>query len=586
MTKRPRKTAPPARDRRTVRLVALAIFAGSLLVRILFWLATPDRAWGWTAYFKGDAPLWLEWARAIEVGTQFELGLPIHPPGAAYLVALLWNGHATGIGFLRFAWVLVGALVPLLVFLAAERSFGSRVAALAGCWTALSTGLLVLSTSINNETPYLVLAVGSLWFVEDLREKPTAGRLAAWAALNGLACLFRVEHALFWILVLLFFGVGWLRRKGSRTVAWTATAVFFFALPLVPWQLTAWDAIRRFNEEPRRLTPTEEGAVSEVEQRLSAVPWTPDARRERDRLPAFVRRTGSAFVLATVAHRGGREVRGEDFRILEEAFGYIPRPLAGHPFVSSYGPLNFYLANNPDASGGFVRSPLERPPPLEGGAALYPPALVTGLPPGDLSFVYPAHLRLFNEGYSLGWRWIRENRSDFARLAVTKLSIFWAGAAMGFTGWNLPLGASGPRRAVDMVAPAGGPVATAWRLAVLAIVVAGVVAARRRFALYPWLAFLASKVGVTVAFFGYARQGAVVIPVVALLAALALERWLPSRLPARVPTRLTVLLLLLGVGAETARFLSRPVVRIDGLSVGEVDPFPPDEHRDRRVEVE
>ncbi len=375
-------------------------------------------------------------------------------------------------------------------------------------------------------------------------------------------------------------------RRGSRALRWVAASLLFFTLPLVPWHLSAWAAIRRFNEEPRQLTPTEESAVSEVEQRLSAMPWTPDARRERDRLPAFVRRTGSAFVLATVAHRGGREVRGEDFRILEEAFGYFPRPLAGHPFVSSYGPLNFYLANNPDASGGFVRSPLERPPPLEGGAALYPRALVTGLPPGDLSFVYPAHLRLFNDGYSLGWKWIRENPGDFARLAVTKLSMFWAGAAMGFTGWNAPLGASGSRRAVDMVAPPGGPVATAWRFAVLGMVVAGVVAARRRFALYPWLAFLASKIVVTAAFFGYARQGAVVIPVVGLLVALALERWLPTRLPARVPTRLTVLLLLFGVGAETARFLSRPVVRVDGLSVGKVDPFPPGDHRERRVEVE
>jgi hypothetical protein len=576
-----RASAPPARDRRSVRLLALAIFAAALVARILFWLGTADRAWGWTAYFKGDAPLWLEWARAIELGTPFELGLPIHPPGAAYLVALLWNGQASGIGFLRFEWVLVGALVPLLVFLAAERSFGPRVAALAGCWTALSHGLLVLSTSVNNETPYLALAVGSLWFVEDLRERPKAGRLAAWAGLNGLACLFRVEHVLFWILTLIFFAVGWQRHKGSRTLRWTATAAIFFALPLVPWHLTAWDAIRRFNEEPRRLTPTEERAVSEVEERLSPIPWTPDALRERDRLPAFVRRTASAFVLATVAHRGGREVRGEDFRILEEAFGYFPRPLASFPFVSSYGPLNFYLANNAEATGGFDRSPLEQPPPLTGGGGSYPAFLIQGLPPADLTFVYPPHLRLFNEGYSIGWGWIRENTGDFARLAIRKLSTLWSGAAMGFTGWNVPVGASGPRRAVDMVAPEGRPIATAWRLAVLA----GIVAARRRFALYPWLAFLASKVVVTVTFFGYARQGAVVIPVVALLAALVLERWLFSRLPSRVPTRLAILLLL-GVGAEAARSVSRPVVRIDGLSVGEVDPFPPGEHRERRVEVE
>jgi hypothetical protein len=586
MAKGRRAAAPPAPDRRTVRVLALGIFAAALATRLLFWQATADRAWGWTAYLKGDAPLWLEWARSIEFGTQFELGLPIHPPGAAYLVALLWNGHATGIGFLRFAWVLIGALVPLAVFFAAERSFGSRVAALAGCWTALSHGLLVLSTSINNETPYLLLAVGSLWFVEDLRERPTAGRLLLWSALNGIACLFRVEHLLFYVLVLAYFAAGWLRRKGSRPLRWTAAAIFFFALPLVPWHLSAWEAIRRFNEEPRRLTPTEERAVSEVEQRLAPIPWTPDARRGRDRLPAFLRRTASAFVLATVAHRGGLEVRGEDLAILEQAFGYRPEPLHRFPFVSSYGPLNFELANHAGATGGFDRSPLAEPPPLGGGSESYPVSLVQGLPPADLTFVYPPHLRLFNEGYSLGATWIARNPSEFARLAARKLSIFWAGAAMGFTGWNLPLGSSGRRRAVDMIAPAGRPVVTAWRLAVLGVLVAGVVAAGRRFTLYPWLAFLASKVVVTVAFFGYARQGAVVIPVVALLAALALERWLPARLPSRVSTRLTVLLLLLGVGAEAARFLSRPVVRIDGLSVGEVDPFPPGDHQERRVEVE
>jgi len=581
-----RATAPPARDRRSVRLLALAIFAAALAARVLFWLGTPDRVWGWTAYFKGDAPLWLEWARALELGTSFELGLPIHPPGAAYLVALLWNGQASGIGFVRFAWVLVGALVPLLVFLAVERSFGLRVAALAGCWTALSNGLLVLSTSINNETPYLALPVGSLWFVEDLRERPKAGRLAAWAALNGLACLFRVEHALFWILTLAFFAVGWLRRNGSRTLRWTAIAAFFFALPLVPWHLTAWDAIRRFNEEPRRLTPVEERAVVGVEERLTGLSWTPEALRERDGLPAFLRRTASAFVLATVAHRGGREVRAEDFGILEQAFGYRPRPLHRFPFVSSYGSLNFALANHAGATGGFDRSPLEEPPPLTGGGASYPSFLIQGLPPADLTFVYPPHLQLFNEGYSLGATWIARNPGEFARLAARKLAIFWSGAAMGFTGWNVPLGPSGPRRAVDMVAPEGRPIATAWRLAVLAVVLAGIIAARRRFALAPWLLFLASKVLVTVAFFGYVRQGAAAIPVVALLAALALDRWLFARLPSRVPTRLTILLLLLGVGTEAARTVSRPVVRIDGLVAGEVDPIPPDEHRERRVEVE
>ena len=477
--------------------------------------------------------------------------------------------------------------MPLLVFLAAHRSFGLRAATVAGAWTALSTGLFVLSTSINNETPYLVLAVGSLWFTEDLRTQPTPGRLALWSAVNAVACLFRVEHLLFYVLALAFFVIGWARHSGSRSAKWAALSLVFFALPLVPWHLSAWSAIRRFNEEPRALTPVEESAVAGVERVTTNIPWSEEARRRRDELPGFVRRTGSAFVVATVAYRGGREVRGEDLRILEEAFGYFPRPLARFPFVSSYGPLNFYLANNPEASGGFVRSPLARPPPLEGGAASYPSALVAGLPPGDLSFVYPPHLRLFNEGYSLGWEWIRENPGDFASLTFRKLSTFWAGAAMGFTGWNLPLGLSGSRGAVDMVTPERRPIATVWRWMLLALVAAGIASARRTPALAPWLVFLATKILVTVFFFGYARQGAVAVPVVALLAALALDRWLVGRvLPRARATRLAVVILLLGAGAEAARFAARPVVRIDGLPAGEADPIPPDDHRARRIEIE
>ena len=580
MPKRPRRTEPPPRDRRTVRLLALAIFAGGLLVRIFFWLATPDRAWGWSAYLKGDAALWLDWARAIVAGKPFELGLPIHPPGAAYLVALLWNGQASGIPFLRFAWAVIGAIVPLLVFRAAERSFGLRVAAVAGCWTAISGGLLVLSTSINNETPYLVLAVAALGLTDSLLERPRMGRLALWSACNGLACLFRVEHVLFWILALGFFAVGWMRRRGSRTLLWVGASLFFFALPLAPWHLSAWDAIRRFNEEPRRLTPTEERAVSGVEEQLAGLPWTSQARSERDRLPAFLRRTASAFVLATVAHRGGREVRGEDFAILEQAFGYQPERLHRFPFVSSYGPLNFALANNERATGGFDRSPLAEPPPLSGGPSSYPTSLVQGLPPADLTFVYPAHLRLFNEGYSVGCRWIAQHPADFARLALRKLSIFWSGAASGLTGWNLPMGLSGPRRPVDMVTPDDGAPATIWRIAILFACIAGVVAGRRNRALVPWLLLFATRLLVTVAFFGYARQGATAIPIVGLLLGLAVERWTPER-----PLRLVVPVLVLAVTLEAARFALKPELRLDGIVVGHGEPFPPDEHGAHRLEV-
>jgi Dolichyl-phosphate-mannose-protein mannosyltransferase len=581
MKKRPSAPGNAARDSRRIRVLALAIFSASLLVRIFFWLATPDRAWAWTAYFKGDAPLWIEWARAIDLGVPFELGLPIHPPGAAYLASLLWTGHASGLGFLRFAWILLGALVPLFVFLAAARSFRPAVAAFAGCWTALSSGLLVLSTSINSETPYLVLAAGALWFTEDLRGRPKATRLAIWSALNGLACLFRVEHALFFVLALAFFTIVWVRRGGLRSVRLAFAALLFFALPLVPWHVTAWSAVRRFNEEPRRLTPVEEHAVAGVETQLAGIPWTPDAARERDRLPAFLRRTASAFVLATVAYRSGREVRAKDFEILEEAFGYRPRPLRAHPFVSSYGPLNFALANNELATAGFDRSPLDAPPPLAGGESRYPAFLVQGLPPPRLTFLYPPHLELFNDGYAIGANWIAQHPREFARLARRKLAIFWSGAASGLTGWNFPIGLSGPRPAVDMVAAGGGAVASVWRLLVLVAAAAGLIVGRRRPELVPWLLFLASRIAVTILFFGYARIGVTAIPVVAVLIGFAASRGIPVR-----QTATAMALLAAGLAAEGSRVVAKPEVTIDGRAVvASADPFPADEHDPHRVEV-
>jgi hypothetical protein len=223
---------------------------------------------------------------------------------------------------------------------------------------------------------------------------------------------------------------------------------------------------------------------------------------------------------------------------------------------------------------------LEEPPPLTGGAASYPTFLIQGLPPADLTFVYPAHLKLFNEGYSIGWGWIVRHPFDFIRLTAKKLAIFWAGTASGLTGWNLPAGQSGIRRPVDMVTPEGGTLATTWQLALIVASAAGIVAGRRNRGLVPWLLFLATRLAVTVLFFGYARQGATAIPVVAILVALAVERWTPARV-----SRLAIPVLLVGVTVEATRLVSRPVVAIDGRPVGVTDPLAPDENAEHEVEV-
>lgn len=590
-------TAAGGRRRRQLAAAA-ALFLLALGLRLFFWQATPDAGWSYTAYYKGDAPTWLEYARAIRDERPFELGLPLRPPGNGYLIAALWDGTREDVRWLRAVWCALGALAVVLFYGAVRRSFGSPAALVAGLWASASTGLLILSTSLNNETPYLVLVAAILYLWPTVRRGRRPGVLFGWGLLNAVACLVRVEHALFFALLMAYLALFWARgergwslrpsqlRPSLRPVAAVAAA---FVLALVPWHAGAWRAIERFNSTPIPLEPGPERAYRQVEAATAYLAWEPAAQEERRRLPAFVRRVAADFVAATVLVRGGDRVRPEDFAVLEQAFGYRGEPLGGHPFVALYGGLNFCLANNPRATGGFDRSPLEQPPPLAGGASRYPLVMVQGLPPPDLAFLYLPHLEIVNRGYRLGWRWIRGHPGDFLALAGRKLAIFWQGAALGLTGYGLPLETGGLRRVVDLVVPQG-TFATLWRLALLALVAVGVYRTRRNATAMPWTLFLLSKVVVTVAFFGYARQGATVIPVVAILAALALlgprgkeaadregasRRWLIGALAAGV----------LLAAVETVRWASGPEVRIDGRPVVGADPIPGDEHADRRVEV-
>lgn len=572
--KRGTETARPRRQ----RLGGFTVFAAALAVRLLFARATPDAAWAGSARYVGDADLWWRYAAALSDGRPFELGLPLRPPGNAWLLSTV-EGSGASLTAAKFLWCLLGALVCWLVYRAVLRSFGFAPALATGLACAGSTALVTLSTSLNNETPYLVVAVASLLAAQALERRPHLARAALWGALGAAGCLLRAEHLLFVVLA-----AGWLAwaTPALRRAGLAAAAAAGFLLPLVPWHAAAWSAIAEFNTMAPE-TPAERLQVDFERALAGRVSWSPEAAAVRDEWPAFARRTAANFVAATVVHRGGRRVEETDLAILDDAFGARPEPLSGHPFVALYGGLNFHLGNHAGADGGFNRGPLEAAPPLAGGAARYPAMLVSGLPPPQLTLTYPPHLAEVEHGWGRGWGWIAGHPGAATALAGEKLSRFWAGAALGVTGYGLPLGEAGVRWPVDLAVPRGG-VATAWRLLLLAAALAGVAFARPRRELVPWLLYAASRLAAALLFFGYARIGATVVPVVALAAVLAAARWLPAVAPRRALALAAAAAVLL-VAVETVRWANPPRLALDGKTVTASGPFAADDPEARVLTV-
>ena len=569
-------------------------------MRILFLQATVDASGPFSPYYKGDTPTWLDYASALQASATFDMGLPLRPPGVAYVVAFLWNGETNGYLLLKLAWCFMGAATVALFFLAVLRSFDLRVAVFATLFIAASTGLMIVSTSVNNETLYLLLVIASFTAWEPVRHRPRLHTLFFWSTLNALACLIRVEHVLFFALVSVYLawawtwypGQGWLWRQGLRRVS---LMLCFFILPLIPWHMHTWSQIEHFNQQPFVLSNATDQAYLQLEQSLAGLGWSDEANQELAVLPVFSQRSMANFVSTTVAMRGETVVIEEDFNIINEAFGSRPEAIDAYPFVSVYGGLNFYLANNPWATGGFSRAPLDTPPPLTGGPSRYPGFLINGLPPPELTLSYPPHLEGLNHGYRLGWDWIRNHPGDYLSLVVVKLRIFWSGITQGFTGYNLPVGLSGKRGIVDMVVPEASTGVTLWRGAGFALLLLALWTGRREPALIPWILLAATKVITTAGFYGYAREGAVLIPVMALLVALLVTRGLPGY--AWFPVRFKVnpdagrllwvscILAAALIVIEGYRWDSKPVVTLDGQDVGVVEPFPATQYRERYLQV-
>jgi len=196
--------------------------------------------------------------------------------------------------------------------------------------------------------------------------------------------------------------------------------------------------------------------------------------------------------------------------------GRLAEPLPVFVPLTIYGPVNLALANNPQATGTFSRE-----------------FLASKAQSGVLDLTDPQHLEFILHGNRLAWNWIRENPGAFAQLVVKKWRLFFSAWTLGWTQWDWPGGLNGTRRPVDVFTPDSG---AGWGLglplAVLGLICCLATPGPPRRWLVLVLLLTAAGMITTGLFFGYVRQGLLVLPFWLTLAASALV-WIGERITKR-----------------------------------------------------
>jgi hypothetical protein len=455
-----------AKARDWIPWILLFLCAGE---RLAFLVGSQDRSWPFSIFYEGDAETFYNFARAILAGQPYDGGIPFHPPLFPMVLAMFHGLLSDPVPneLLRGILGVLSAAAPVLLYRFGRDLVGRGPAAVAGFLAALSFGLDAIGTSATSEGLYLFLLLVAL----DVARNPIPprdgwrglARPGAIGAIGGLMALTRAEG----VLGILLIGA---IRIGADTIGSGDSGQ---------------DPSGRMDgPTARKRIAIRHGAAILAGLLVIILPWT----------------IRNAVTLSRWNNGPGRAIATR-----------LPTLVP----ITAYGPLNFALANNDSATGGFRRA-----------------ILTSQASKGVLDLKDPQHRHYFLHGTAEGLRWITGHPVRFIGLVGKKLDITSRAFDLGWTPWNIPLGRTGLRRPVDIFSP--GYTGLRWlQLGLAAIGIWLLLRERRATAVLLPAAPATAGIAAAILFFGYVRLGVLMLPFFFLFEGVALV-WIAGRLPAKI----------------------------------------------------
>jgi len=462
-------------------IVCAALFVLAALVRVLFLLGTVDRDLPFSILYYGDSRVYREFALALLRGESYDQGIPFHPPLFAVVLAAIIRVVGENPRAMRALLAALSSAAVPLTYLLGRRLWDRRVALTGALLSTLSFGLCVAAVSPNAEAVYIPLLVGQALLAVFLGDSLAGGgeRQGGWLQGRG--------HPSADIR-----GREGRQGGGVRDEEGTAREKQF------------GDArrVRLFSVASGLLLGL--GSLTRAEHLLLALLLPAALVLGRPRLGLRRLATVTAVILGTAAIVVLPWTVHNYLALsaFNRANPDLAEPLPVVVLVSSYGALNFALANGPGADGTFKPDPI-----------------VAATGSDRLDFRDPRQLSIYLHGYRRGLAYLAGNPAQAAPLLGRKVAIALESGALGLGLSNWPGGLAGTRRAVDMFVP------DSRRLLPISVLLlaAGAWQSRslwRRGGVI-WLMGL-HKLVICAAFFGYVRLFVQLAPFAYLLQACAL----------------------------------------------------------------